>query len=247
MRALLPHPIDGVDPVAAYALPAGAGAVRPFVRCNMISTLDGAITLDGRSGMLGGSADRQVFQALRSLADVILVGAGTARAEKYQPVGEAEVWRALRDGRAPTPPIAVVTRSLDMDVDGPLLARAPGHARTIVLTSQAAPAARRAAAARHADVVVTGGDVVSPAAAVGALAARGHQRVLLEGGPNLLSQITAAGLLDELCLTVSPMLVGGGAGRILAAAGGGAVTGLRLAHVLEDAGYLLCRYLRGTG
>ena len=85
MKALLPDPAGEVDLVEAYALPAGTGN-RPFVRCNMISTLDGAITIEGRSGLLGGPADRSVFQVLRSLADVVLVGAGTARAEGYGPV-----------------------------------------------------------------------------------------------------------------------------------------------------------------
>ena len=106
MRALLPRPEADVDPVLAYALPEGVGDDRPFVRCNMISTLDGAITVDGRSGMLGGPADRRVFQALRSLADVILVGAGTARAEAYGPVLLAPELRALRErrGQPPVPP-----------------------------------------------------------------------------------------------------------------------------------------------
>ncbi len=122
----------------------------------MVASADGAAALDGRSGGLSGDADRLVFSVLRSLADVILVGAGTARAEGYRPVRPGEVWTALRDGRAPVPPIAVVTGKLDLNEDAPLLAGAAEGARTIVLTSQAAPAARRAAVARHADVVVAG-------------------------------------------------------------------------------------------
>ncbi len=242
-----------------YAYPGVATRTAPWLRANMIASADGAATLNGRSGGLSGDADRALFAVLRSLADVILVGAGTARAEKYRAVRDREIWPALREGRPPTPPIAVVTRGLGLDLDGPLLSGAAVEARTILITTEAAPAARRAAAAEHADVVVAGQESVSPAAVIDALAARGHWRVLVEGGPTLLQQITAEGLLDELCLTVSPVLEGGRSGRILAAPdergpghGGaaawpGVATGLSLAHVLEDNGSLLCRYLRNPG
>jgi riboflavin biosynthesis pyrimidine reductase len=247
-----------------YAYPPVNARPAPWVRANMIASVDGAADLNGRSGGLSGDADRLVFSVLRSLADVILVGAGTARAEKYRLAGQGQIWTALRQGQPPTPPIAVVTSQLDLDLDGPLLADTDDQARTILLTTQAAPAARRAAAAARADVILAGRDSVTPAAAVDALAARGHRRILVEGGPNLLRQITDAGLLDELCMTFSPVLEGGAAGRILApapsspappptsptpfmGAGQGTATGLALAHVLEDSGSLLCRYLRDPG
>jgi riboflavin biosynthesis pyrimidine reductase len=232
-----------------YAYPeAAALAARPWVRANMVSSADGAAWLDGRAGGLSGPADRLVFSVLRSLADVILVGAGTARAERYRPVRDTETWPRLREGRSATPSIAVVSRALDLDLDGPLLAGAPpGRPRTIVLTTEAAPPDRRAAASRHADVVVAGEDLVTAAAAVSALASRGFKRILAEGGPTLLGFIAAGRLLDELCLTYSPMLVGGDVGRIVVApagqGGSAALAGLRLAHVLEDEGHLLCRYL----
>jgi riboflavin biosynthesis pyrimidine reductase len=258
---------EAVQPAVAalaelYAYPDRPEHGVPWVRANMIASADGAATINGRSGQLSGPADRLVFAVLRSLADVILVGAGTARAEKYRPVQEHEVWKGLREGRALTPPIAVVTRELDLDLEGPLVTGVAGGARTIVLTTEAARAGRRAAAAAHADVIVAGKDSVEPAAAVGALAARGHWSILVEGGPALLRQITEAGLLDELCLTFSPVLEGGRAGRIVAAPGAagpgrgrragaaawhGTAIGLTLAHVLEDRGSLLCRYLRAAG
>jgi len=249
-----PDAIAGLYPYPA----AGPGASRPWVRANMVTSADGAASLDGRSGGLSGSADRLVFSVLRSLADVILVGAGTARIEHYQAVRPDETWPALRAGRPPTPPIAVLSsRMAGLEPDGPLLATGPGQARTIVLTTEAAPAGLRSAAARNADVIVAGPDPVRPEAIIGALAERGYQRVLAEGGPRLLEQIVAAGLLDELCLTVSPVLAGGRAPRIVTVPPAGGTradnsglpgqpgaTGLRLAHVLEDSGYLLCRYLR---
>jgi riboflavin biosynthesis pyrimidine reductase len=229
-----------------YAYPA---AGRPWVRANMVASADGAAWLDGRAGGLSGPADRTVFALLRSLADVILVGAGTARTERYSPVRPGEVWPGLRAGRPPVPPIAVVSRALELDLASPLVAGRPGRARTILLTTEQAPAGRRDEAAAGADVVVTGpGPLVTAAAAVSALAARGHAAILAEGGPHLLGQIAAEGLLDELCLTYSPMLAGGDAGRIVAGiATPGARTGLILGHVLEDDGHLLCRYLREPG
>ncbi len=245
------HPDDICAVAELYAYPTGASA-EPWLRANMIESIDGAGSLNGRSGGLSGDADRAVFAVLRSLADVILVGAGTAKAEKYRPVRQKEIWPELRaGGRHPTPPIAVVTRQLSLDLDSPLVSGADGGARTILLTSEAAPADRRRAAAAHADVVVAGRDMVAPSAIAAELAARGYRNVLVEGGPTLLRQIADAGLLDELCLTFSPVLEGGLAGRILAAPDKPAAEGpagrLRLAHVLEDDGSLLCRYLRLNG
>jgi riboflavin biosynthesis pyrimidine reductase len=216
----------------------------------MVQALDGAATLDGRTAPLGSEADKRVFDLLRALADVILVGAGTARTEGYEPVrpeSEGLRWAWLRDGRTPSAPIAVVTRALDLDLASPLIAGSPPHARTIVITTQAAPPERRAAAARTADVIVAGAASVDMKAALDALAERGHLRILTEGGPVLLAQLVAADLLDELCLTLSPLLAGSAAGRIVAGAlmpGGGAHS-CTLAHVLaDDNDHLLCRYLR---
>ena len=254
--ATAPPPIGPVAPGSAgvtelarlYAYPPLAG--RPWVRANMVSSADGAATVAGRSAGLSSEGDRQVFSILRSLADVIMVGAGTARAEKYRPMTPDEAWPELRTGRPPTTPIAVLTRRLDLDLDGPLLTESPDSARTIVLTTGAAPGTAQAAVTKHADLVVTGAETIDPAAAVAALADRGHRRILLEGGPHLLGQVAAAGLLDELCLTVSPLLAGGQAGRILGSGvmGGGDIppdrAALRLAHVIADGGFLLCRYVR---
>jgi riboflavin biosynthesis pyrimidine reductase len=242
---------DDVDALAElYAYPAAPSSV-PWLRANMIESIDGAGSLNGRSGGLSGDADRLVFAVLRSLADLILVGAGTARAEKYRPVRQQEIWPKLRgEGQQPTPPVAVVTRGLSLDVDSPLVSGPDGGARTILFTTEAAPADRKKAMAAHADVVVAGRDMVPPSEVVKELAARGYRNVLVEGGPMLLGQIAGARLLDDLCLTFSPVLEGGVAGRILtpphAPAGEDPAARLNLAHVLEDDGSLLCRYLRAT-
>jgi riboflavin biosynthesis pyrimidine reductase len=254
VRQIYPEPADlGRDGLARrYAYPdlagPGAGGRGWWLRANMVTSLDGAATVGGRSGGLSGGADRDVFALLRALADVILVGAGTARAERYGPVRpgqEGVSWAWLRDGRPPAPPIAVVTRQLSLDPASPLLA-GDGAARTIVITTEAAPAGLRAGVARTAEVIVAGRDQVDLRAAAAALAGRGHRRILTEGGPRLLAQLIEAGLVDELCLTISPLLAGPGAGRIVEGAGpwAGGARPLTLAHVLAEDGHLLCRYAR---
>ena len=255
MRQIYPGPADLDDHELAgrYRPPDQAAQAPHWLRANMVASVDGAATLGGRSGGLSGGADQQVFAMLRALADVILVGAQTARVEGYRPVRprtEGARWAWLRAGRAPSAPIAVVTRRLDLNLDSPLLAASPAHARTIVITTEAAPPGRRSAAAAAADVIVAGRESVDIRAAVGALAGRGHRQILTEGGPYLLNQIIEAGLLDELCLTISPLLVGPGASRIVAGPGplgqvaAEAGDALGLAHVLAEDGHLLCRYLR---
>jgi riboflavin biosynthesis pyrimidine reductase len=222
-----------------------AGTARGWVRANMVASADGAVSLDGRSGGLSGPADRTVFVVLRSLADLVLVGAGTARAEHYRPVRTTQIWPELRPG-APLPPIAVVTASLDLTGCEPLLAVPEGSTPTIVITTRAAPADRKAAVARVARVVEAGADRVDIGEALGQLASLGYLRILVEGGPVLLGHLIHAGLLNELCLTMSPTLATGSAGRIVAAAGPGsapAASRLSLAHVLADDDFLFCRYL----
>ena len=228
------------DLAALYAYPPGL-----WLRANMVSSVDGAAHLDGVTRGLSSAADRHLFALLRTLADVIVVGAATVRAEKYAPVRRPELWPDLRAGRPPTPPIAVITRRLDLDPSSRLIASAPTWARTIVITTAQAPADRRAALERSAEVIVAGQETVDLKAAIAALAERGHRRILAEGGPRLLAQIAAAGLLDELCLTIGPLLAGPGPNRILAGAMSATPSQpLTLAHVLEDNGFLFCRYTR---
>jgi riboflavin biosynthesis pyrimidine reductase len=248
VRQIYPPGRGGEPPdlAALYAYPAGLD--RAWVRANMIESADGAAAVDGLSGGLSGPGDRAVFGVLRALADVILVGAGTAREEKYQPARVRPEWAGLRAGRPAAPPIAVLSGGLGLDLAGPLLSSTAGgpapDARTIVLTSAAADPDLSTAVAAHADVIVAGERQVDLAAAVTALAGRGHRRILAEGGPHLLGQLVAAGLLDELCVTVSPVLAGGQAGRIIQGPpGSGAPARLDLAHILTDEDYLFCRYL----
>jgi riboflavin biosynthesis pyrimidine reductase len=227
MRQLLPTLVDRLDPAAIYGdLPAAPG--RPAVRLNMIASIDGATTLAGVSGGLGGRADHALFTVLRSLADVVLVAAGTVRAERYGPSST---------------PIAVVSRSLRLDWDSPFFTSQ--LARPILVTVAQAPAAERARAAAVADVVIAGDRDVDLAQALAALADRGCRAVLAEGGPTLNGQLARAGLLDELCLTLSPRLAGGDAKRILAGASLPTPANLRLCSVCEQDGFLFLRYRPG--
>jgi len=228
------------DLAGLYAYPAG-----PWLRANMVSSADGAAHLGGGSSGLSSPADRRLFALLRTLSDVIVVGAATARIERYAPVRQHELWPELRQGRTPTPPIAVVSARLDLDPSSRLIASARPSARTIVITSAQAPHDHRVALNGLAEVIVAGQEIVDMKAAVAALAERGYRRMLVEGGPHLLAQLIAADLLDELCLTISPLLAGPGASRIVAGAlSGSSPQPLSLAHVLEDHGYLFCRYTR---
>jgi riboflavin biosynthesis pyrimidine reductase len=214
----------------------------------MVGSLDGAATVDGLSGGLSSPGDRRVFWALRALADVILVGAGTARAEGYHPTRTKEPWASLglRAGRPAAPPLALVSRSLKLEPDAPLIAEAPADAPTIVITCAASPPDRRAALAGVADLIVAGEDSVDLEAAVAALTGRGLRRVLCEGGPTLLADLAAAGLLNELCLTLSPVLAGPAAVRVLGSTGNAGAPfparRLTLGHLLEEDGVLFARY-----
>lgn len=232
---------------AAYAYPAPRGKDRPYLRANMVASLDGAAHAEGRSAPLSSPADMRIFGTLRALADAVVVGAETVRREGYRPAKARKDFAEQRAaaGQLPAPVIAVVSRSLDLDLDAPLF-REPATP-TVVLTCASAPESRLAAAqAAGARVVLAGGGSVEPARAIAELAALGHTRLLHEGGPRLLAQFAAAGVLDELCLTVAPLLVGGDAPRVMngipVPTGPARFVPL---SVLEEDGQLFTRYVRG--
>jgi riboflavin biosynthesis pyrimidine reductase len=240
-----PFPTIGhVDPADAYGRLAALGPGRAEVRVNMIASVDGAASLQGRSGALGDPADKALFATLRSLADVVLVGAGTMRAEGYGPARLSDDARARRRdwGLPPAPPIAVITQSCRLDWSSRFFTEA--EQRPLVVTVASAAATDRARAAGVADVIVAGSDDVDLAGAVSALAKRGHANVLSEGGPGIAAQLATAGLLDEVCLTVAPLLAAGEARRILDGAALASPSVLELGHVLEADGYLFLRYRR---
>ena len=241
MRRLLPDPADAVGTLEAYALPT---TDRPHLRVNMVSSIDGGAAVEGRVGILSGQADGALLHELRSLCDVLLVGAGTIRAEGYGPLelSDDEQRRRLDAGQAAVPRLAVLTRSLDLDLAAPVFTAAT--ARPLVVTTEQAPAGRREAAEAVADVVVAGRDDVDLSAALAELGRRGLPRVLSEGGPHVLAAMFAADLVDELCLAVAPVVTAGGELRITAGPALDPARPMNLAHVLEKDEFLFLRYTR---
>ena len=244
VRQLLPDAAE-VDPTVAYLAadrPARPG--RPWVLVGMVAAVDGATAVGGRSGALGGAADREVFRAVRAVADVVLVAAGTARVEGYGPVRLTDEARAARiaAGRAAEAPrLAVVSRSLDL---GPVAERFPEHERRpLVLTTVDADEDRVRALAELAEVRRIGRSTVDLAAALGSLGQDGAAVVVCEGGPQLNCGLVAAGLVDELCVTIAPTLAGGDSARLATGAPEVAV-GLELVSLLTAGGVLCGRWVR---
>lgn len=220
---------------------------RPWVKANFISSTDGAVSLGGRSGGLSDANDKKIFLLGRALCDVVLVGAGTALIERYQSIKPDEVPADLRADRGLTrlPPIAVVSRSCSLLPDSRLITEA--RTPTIVFVPESAPKERtKALAAAGADVVLAGSDDVDLTEMLAELHRRALLRVNCEGGPQLFGSLIAAGLVDELDLSIAPMLVSGDAGRIATGAPT-TPTRLRLASVLHADDQLMLRYLRKDG
>jgi riboflavin biosynthesis pyrimidine reductase len=214
---------------------------RGWVRANMVSTLDGSASgADGVSASVSSPVDKAAFGVLRGLADVILVGAGTVRAEGYRaPTAKS----AFADRRAavaqlPAPALAIVTRSGRLPAESDLFA---GASPTYIVTTAAAELAPLRKLAGAEQVIVAGDQDLDVADAVSVLAALGLGRVLLEGGPSLLGYALAANRVDELCLTWSPILVSGTGPRI--ATGPPARLTARPAHLIAAEDVLLGRWL----
>ncbi len=181
-----------------------------WVTGHMVAGLDGTAAVGGRVGSLSTEPDQALFRRMRRIADIVLVGAETVRREGYGPVrldDEAQAERRT-NGQSPIPPLAVVSRSLAFDWTARVFAEATEEARTHVITCEAADPERRAEAAKIAEVVVAGDDRVDPATALQALAGLGHRVVLCEGGPHWLGELVAADRLDELCLSIAPLMGG---------------------------------------
>jgi riboflavin biosynthesis pyrimidine reductase len=217
-----------------------------WVRANMVGSIDGVATVAGLSDGLSGAADKRVFGLLRALADVVVVGAGTARTENYRGALVSEKYAGLRAslGQQPVAPIALVSRSLGLDPTARVFTET--SVRPIVLTCATAPDDRRAELTEVADVIDAGETTVDLAAALDALEARGLRRILCEGGPTLLHDLVGEALLDELCLTTSPRLVGGGERHVLNGAPLNPPPGARLVGLLEDDHVLFSRYVLET-
>lgn len=235
-----------VDPLDAYDEPRSAHDGRPWVVVDMIASIDGATAVAGRSGGLGGAADKAVFRALRAVPDVVMVGAATARVESYGAVRLDDEVRGRRQarGQTPVPRLALVSGRMDLDPGSPMFtdaAEAP-----IVLTTESMRAANAERFAGRAQLVAAGADRVDMATALARLHDLGARVVLVEGGPTLNGQLVAAGLVDEWCQSLAPLLVAGASARVahgeVESAGEPEVMALH--RLLEQDGYLFGTWRR---
>ncbi|WP_034990687.1 pyrimidine reductase family protein [Corynebacterium halotolerans] len=232
------------DPLAPYL---EVDRSRPRHECwvtgHMVAGLDGTAAIGGRVGALSTRPDQALFRAMRQIADIVLVGAETVRREGYGRVRLSEQAQAQRRrlGQPPNPPVAVISRSLELDWTASLFADAPEDAPTHVITCAAADPERLAEAERFATVVVAGDERVEPAAALRALAELGHHVVLCEGGPTWLGELVAADRLDELCLSMSP-LMGGDRLPVAVTPEGAGINRFELKGIMAEDDTLFLRY-----
>lgn len=252
IRRLLPAPAvnEATDEqlLEWYAPPAATGSATPWVRFNFISSLDGSATLHGMSGGLASEADKRIFNLLRWRADVILVGAQTVRAEGYAgPLLDESGVRWRQDhGLTAHPVPAVVSGSLRLDPADPFFTEAP--VKPIVVTGREAPSERRRQFEQCADLIVCGENRIDIEILLKELAGRGHQQIHCEGGPHLFGAFQRAGLVDELCLSLSPTLVAGQDIRIAISdpSDGAASIPMTLQHLLAANDMLFMRYFAGS-
>ena len=239
LNRLSPGTPGEVEAVAAYAYPEGR-----WLRANMVSSVDGAAVLEGRVASLSGPADHALLLLLRSLSDVLVVGAGTLRAEGYGPVrAQPDLAEVRREAGQPAHPrLAVLSRSLDLDLASSAFTEAPE--RPIVVTTELADPGRVREVEQVADVVLAGSRSVDLPLALDLLEQQGLSRMLTEGGPRALGDLYAAELVDELCLAISPLVVVGEESRLTFGAPLPEPLDVRLDTVLERDGFLFLRYLR---
>lgn len=220
-----------------------------WLAVNFVSSADGAVEVGGRARRLSNPPDVKVLKLGSDLADVLLVGATTAMVEEFRGVhpDDATLERRRRHGLRDVPPTAVVTTGKSLPADAPVIAEAATP--TLVITCAAAPLKKQKAwEEAGAELIIAGEDTVDLAAAIEALSDRGLNRIDCEGGPHLFGGLLAAGVVDELRLTISPLLVSGAHERIATGVPLDLVD-LELASVLAEGGAMLTRYLvrHGTG
>jgi len=236
-------PLDDDELVDCYAID---GRDKQWLRVNFVSSIDGAATAHGLSGGLSGHADKRVFDLLRRLSDVILVGAGTVRAEGYgaMRLHPESVRLRLASGLTAQPVFVIVSGRLGLDPESAVFSDAP--VRPIVVTVGRSSQLKQDAFSRVADLLVCGEETLDVDVMLDAFAKRGLHQVLCEGGPTLFGALLDADRVDDLCLTISPLLEGGDAHRILVGLPEKARR-MTLRHVLISNGTLILRYLRASG
>jgi riboflavin biosynthesis pyrimidine reductase len=244
---------------AVLALPRTSSELHPLygdppdgVRANIVLSLDGGASFNGKTRPISDDTDLWLLNQLRGYADVIVVGAGTVRAERYGPARLTDEQRKHRAGAGyadTPPPIAIVSARVTLERDLPIFAET--GARPLLITVERSRQ-QAEALADLADVVIAGDERVDPVLLLAALASRGLRRVLCEGGPTLLASFIEQDLVDDMCLSLAPCFAGsqpvdavGRPGQPLASAGAlSHPTTLNLRHVLTNDGMLYLRYTR---
>ena len=243
LRRLLPEPggLETDELAGILALGDLAPDDRPYVVANMVASADGRATVAGRSGPLGGPADRQLFHALRASVDAVLAGTGTIAVERYGRLVRDEARRERRAaaGLFPDPLAVLVTRRGVVPWDAPLFA--VPEQRVVVFTGEALEPPVEAVA--QVEVVpVADGEATATAALEELRARHGVRSLLCEGGPLLLGALLAGRALDELFLTIAPLLAGPGERTVVEGTVLPDIAPLELRWLLECEGALFARY-----
>jgi riboflavin-specific deaminase-like protein len=246
-RELFPRPgeVEIEDYIRSFDLRGQASEDRPYVVANFVSSLDGRSSVTGISGGLSDTGDRAMFWTLRGAVDAILVGTGTLESERYGRMIKDPALRARRRERGlrAEPLACILTRSGRLPLEIPLFSEPEAH--VIVFTGDEIELGGSSASV---EVVRLPPAELDFAHALSHLASEYNVRALLcEGGPSVLSALLREGVLDELCLTLAPKLVGGGtATSITAGPELPELAQARLAGVIEHQGTLFLRYQRAN-
>ena len=244
VQKLFPPPFEEADLDEIYRSERQRSGNRPWLMVNMISTIDGVTEIDGVSGPLGSAGDKDVFGVIRTLPDIILVGSKTATAEGYNPPSTSVSTKARRltSGAWPVARIAVVSARLDFDLTLPMFTRQAQ--RPLVLTTINADPDKLERVNQCADLVQCGVDTVDLGEALIQMGDLGATTVLSEGGPTLNGLLLEAELVDEVFISLAPLMGGGIATGIAKAVESPGVQELKLRHILTEDEYLFLRYAR---
>jgi len=237
-----------MDYAELYPWPEGA-----WLRTMMVMTPDGAtVGSDGLSGSISGPADKRVFMETRRLSDAVHVGAGTIRAERYTPMVAKPGWQQARAdaGLAPAPQVVIVSGRLDLPWEERMFSEST--LPVIVVTTESVDPAAIAQAREHAEVWQVGVDSVDLTSLVTRMHSAGLRRIVCEGGEALLDGVVRAQLVDEIDLTIAPLLAGAGyldhpgseAQFVVSAEETERFVHFSLAHTFMDEGFTFCKFLR---
>ena len=246
MKRIFPSEMN-LDPIDFYDQVRTPHVDRPWLLLNMITSIDGSTHISGTSGGLGGPADQRVLGTLRSFADVILVGSGTVQAENYRtphaPDGESGKRRIERK-QDQHPRLAVLSGSGNLDSGIPMFDQDESKgAKPLIYTSENGNENLSENFQEKAEVVTLGVGPVDLSFVLRDLFDRGAKVVLAEGGPSLNHQLVEAQLVDELCLTISPLLVGGESSSIINGPVFSDPHQFQLNGLATEDRFLFCRYL----